>query len=275
MPEGAEVRTIVDQIKKIENSKIIKLDLIGGRFKTKPDFSLLKFQEQLNHSEYPIIQNIDCKGKFIYWKLSDQTNLVSTLGMSGAWQFQPTKHTGIGVHLLMAFDSGINIREIIYFNDIRHFGTIKRMTNGELQEKLKSIGPDMLNSPPNQEDFNKILKKNKTLPEILMNQKNISGVGNYVKAEALFRAKLNPHRLGSSLSDSELILLKESIENVLKESYNLQGASLMTYRDADGNEGGFENFLQVYGKNQINNMKIIKEETLDKRTTWWVPEVQK
>ena len=49
----------------------------------------------------------------------------------------------------------------------------------------------------------------------------------------------------------------------------------MTYRDADGNEGGFENFLQVYGKNQINNMKIIKEETLDKRTTWWVPEVQK
>jgi formamidopyrimidine-DNA glycosylase len=66
-----------------------------------------------------------------------------------------------------------------------------------------------------------------------------------------------------------------TIENVLKESYNLQGASLMTYRDADGNEGGFENFLQVYGKNQINNMKVIKEETLDKRTTWWVPEVQK
>ena len=275
MPEGAEVKTIIDQIKKIENSKIIKLDLIGGRFKTKPDISLLEFQKQLNDSEHPIIQNINCKGKFIYWKLSDQTNLVSTLGMSGAWQFQPTKHVGVGIHILIPFDSGINIREIIYFNDIRHFGTIKRMTDQELKEKLKSIGPDMLNSPPSQEEFNKILKQNKTLPEILMNQKNISGVGNYVKAEALFRAKLNPHRLGISLSNLELTLLKESIENVLKESYNLQGASLMTYRDADGNEGGFENFLQVYGKNQIDNMKIIKEETLDKRTTWWVPEVQK
>lgn len=275
MPEGAEVKTIVDQIKKIENSKIIQLDLIGGRFKTKPDFSLLKLQNQLNDSEYPIIQKIDCKGKFIYWKLSDQTNLVSTLGMTGAWQFHPTKHTGVGIHILIPFDSGINIREIIYFNDIRHFGTIKRMTDKELQEKLKSIGPDMLNCPPAQEEFNKILNQKKTLPEILMNQKNISGVGNYVKAEALFRAKLSPHRLGNSLSENELKILKESIENVLKESYNLQGASLMTYRDADGNEGGFESFLQVYGKTKLNDMKVIKEETLDKRTTWWIPEVQK
>jgi len=206
--------------------------------------------------------------------LSDQSSIISTLGMSGAWQFQPSKHSGLKFDLLINHQ-GIEIREIIYFNDIRHFGTVKRVSEKELQEKLQSIGPDMLNSPPSQEEFNKKIKQNKSLPEILMNQKNISGVGNYVKAEALFRAKLNPHRLGSSLSDSELILLKESIENVLKESYNLQGASLMTYRDADGNEGGFENFLQVYGKNQINNMKVIKEETLDKRTTWWVPEVQK
>jgi formamidopyrimidine-DNA glycosylase len=275
MPEGAEVRTIVDQIKKIENSKIIKLDLIGGRFKTKPDISLSKFQEELNNCQYPIIKAINCKGKFIYWKLSDSTNLISTLGMSGAWQFNPSKHSGVGIHLSLPFEPGINIREIIYFNDTRHFGTIKRVTEKELQEKLNSIGPDMLNSPPSQEDFNKKIKQDKTLPEILMNQKNISGVGNYVKAEALFRAKLSPHRTGLSLSDNELELLKESIENVLKESYNLQGASLMTYKDANGAEGGFENFLKVYGKNQIDNMKILKEETLDKRTTWWCPEIQK
>jgi len=206
--------------------------------------------------------------------LSDQSSIISTLGMSGAWQFQPSKHSGLKLDLLIDHQ-GIEIREVIYFNDIRHFGTVKRVSEKELQEKLNSIGPDMLASPPSQEEFNKRIKQNKTLPEILMNQKNISGVGNYVKAEALFKAKLSPHRTGLSLSDNELKLLKESIENVLKESYNLQGASLMTYKDANGAEGGFENFLKVYGKNQIDNMKILKEETLDKRTTWWCPEVQK
>lgn len=269
MPEGAEVRTIVDQIKRIENYKIIKMDLIGGRFKTKPDFSLLEFRDGLNFN-HPMIEKIDCKGKFIYWKLSDGSNLASTLGMTGAWQFRASKHIGIAIHL----NSGFGDEEIIYFNDIRHFGTVKRMSDKELGKKLEEIGPDMLNNPPGQEEFNKILRQKKTLPEILMNQGKISGVGNYVKAEALFRARMSPHRLGESLSELELKLLKESIENVLKESYALQGASLMTYRDAEGEEGGFEKFLKVYGKKEVEGMKVIKEETLDKRTTWWVPEVQ-
>ena len=127
MPEGAEVKTIVDQIKKIENSKIIKLDLIGGRFKTKPDISLLKFQEELNDCQYPIIEKINCKGKFIYWNLSGQSSIISTLGMSGAWQFQPSKHSGLKFDLLINHQ-GIEIREVIYFNDVRHFGTVKRVS---------------------------------------------------------------------------------------------------------------------------------------------------
>jgi len=274
MPEGAEVKTIVSQIKKINKFKIINLDLIGGRFKSKPDVTLLNLQKELSNSQYLTIEEISCKGKFIYWKLSDNSSIISTLGMSGSWQFHPTKHSGLKFDILMNHQ-GIDLKEVIYFNDVRHFGTVKRISEGELQKKLLEIGPDMLSNPPNQKEFNQIIKQNKTLPEILMNQKNISGVGNYVKAEALFRAKLNPHRLGSSLSEDELILLKESIENVLQESYNLQGASLMTYSDADGNRGGFEDFLQVYGKIQVDGKKIVKEDTLDKRTTWWCPEIQK
>jgi formamidopyrimidine-DNA glycosylase len=40
----------------------------------------------------------------------------------------------------------------------------------------------------------------KTLPEILMDQKMFSGIGNYIKSECLYRAKLNPHRTVNSIS---------------------------------------------------------------------------
>ena len=40
-----------------------------------------------------------------------------------------------------------------------------------------------------------------------MNQQLISGVGNYIKCEALFLSKLSPHRILSSLNLNELKLL--------------------------------------------------------------------
>ena len=58
------------------------------------------------------------------------------------------------------------------------------------------------------ENFEKIIKNKrvseKTLPEVLMNQKKISGVGNYLKSEILYASKISPYRLIKDLTDSEI-----------------------------------------------------------------------
>jgi formamidopyrimidine-DNA glycosylase len=265
MPEGPEVKTIVNQLQAIKNYKIVKAEIVSGRFLKEKDQSLINFIKDCEEKEQ-FITEINCKGKFIYFKLS-HNNLCSTLGMTGAWQFFDNKHTG--------FKLLLNNNESLYFNDIRHFGTIKYLTDKELNKKLSELGPDLLNDACTLEQFSKIINKNKTLPEILMNQKNFSGIGNYIKSEALFAAKISPHRTGSSLSQDEIAALKQSIENIMKTSLALQGASLMTYKDANGSTGTFDQFLKIYNKNKVDSFVVKSETTKDNRTTWWCPEIQK
>ena len=75
-------------------------------------------------------------GKFIYWMLKDEYSIWSTLGMTGQWSSESTKHTRVKFVL----NNGS-----VYFNDQRNFGTLKFVRGKyQLLEKLKSLGPDML-----------------------------------------------------------------------------------------------------------------------------------
>ena len=59
-------------------------------------------------------------------------------------------------------------------------------------------------------------------------------------------------------------------------SYKLGGATIKDYRQPDGKEGTFSRRFAVYNcKTDPKNNIIIKETTKDKRSTYWVPEIQK
>ena len=109
-----------------------------------------------------------------------------------------------------------------------------------------------------------------------MNQSAISGVGNYVKAEALYLSELSPLRTCSSLSEKEILDLKKSIDKVLSASYNSGGSTIRTYRDVFGNAGAFTSRFLVYGNDKDPAGNLVERlETKDKRVTHWVPAVQK
>ena len=65
-------------------------------------------------------------------------------------------------------------------------------------ETLLPQRPIEISPPTNFNDFFTIVShkkhEQKTLTKFLMDQKNISGVGNYIKAEALYEAKISPYR---------------------------------------------------------------------------------
>ena len=217
MPELPEVARTVRQVKeKVGDSTLSGIVIHSGRYKRhgEPE-GLSSFLK-----ESPLkIEDVYFRGKLIVFKLksleSDQNWWIwNTLGMSGGWKQKKSKHS----HLEFITSKGS-----IFFEDIRNFGTFK-FTNSleETDKKIKKLGPDHLSGIIEDHEFKKRLQKRSkfTIAEVLMDQKIISGIGNYIKAEALYIAGISPHRKVESLSDGEFSKLNSAVSNVIHSSFN-------------------------------------------------------
>ena len=110
-----------------------------------------------------------------------------------------------------------------------------------------------------------------------------------MKAEILYLSKLSPKRKCNSLSSEDAGRLNDIIRITIRDSYASGGSTMQTYVDMYGKTGSFNPRL-AYGvvkgevcggfavykrKTDPLGNKVISENTKDKRTTWWVPSVQK
>lgn len=280
-PEGPELlrsRDFLHQI--LVNRRIVELKVLGGRYRSSKPEGLDHFQhELLLDPDAGLIKSINVKGKFMYWELNNQWSLWCTYGMSGQWEREQTKHSALAIfHRTTRVGVMEDCIPPIYFNDQRHFGTLKFVKGEEeLAQKLASLGPDMLREPSAVEFLDRLYKcDRKTIAEALMDQSVVSGIGNYVKAESLYLAEISPHRIVNSLTTGEIVHLRDQIINVMRASYRLGGASIQTYRNPDGSGGEMQRRFVVYGHDTdpLGN-EVRREATSDGRTTWWVPNVQK
>ena len=134
MPEGPECRRIAEGLAKVvSGKKITNVEVISGRYMKKEISGFAKFKENL-----PLgVAGAGVHGKFIYLICENEYSLWNTLGMSGSWKIEQSKHSRVRFDLS---DGGH-----VYFEDMRNFGTIKMVAGKhQLIEKLQSLGPDML-----------------------------------------------------------------------------------------------------------------------------------
>ena len=103
------------------------------------------------------------------------------------------------------------------------------------------------------------LKKNMDLQigTVLMNQKVISGIGNYLRADILWMSKINPFRKVMDLSDKDIKTIYEKSKIAASDMYE----------------------HHIYNKKyDINGHPVVKEVLFGggtKRYIYWVPEIQK
>ena len=101
----------------------------------------------------------------------------------------------------------------------------------------------------------------------------MSGVGNYILAEGLYRANIDPFACLNELTVSQLRSLYNEIRNTALQSYASQGMTRSggSYRDANGNKGNFAFELQCYGREiSANGKPVIREiNGPHKRTIWY------
>jgi formamidopyrimidine-DNA glycosylase len=272
MPELPEVaRTALSLNNAIQGSKLNEVIIHSGRYVRHGDpFGLSSFREELPAK----VDEVKFFGKLIVFEFTGKSGKKwwawNTLGMSGGWRYDHTKHG----HVEFKTDKGS-----VYFTDARNFGTMKFIDNeNETRKKKLSIGPNHLADVISDELFKERLMKypNSTMPEVLMNQALIGGIGNYIKAEVLYRAGVSPHRLVKTLSDEEFSKLNKATEEVVKSSFANRGASIRTYKGMDGEDGNFVFSFKVYGRPICEQgYPVITETTKEGRTTWWVPQIQK
>ena len=280
IPEGVEVRLSADLIKPLVLGKnIVDVETFEtSRYADIHPDNFKDFKNILSSPNSITIIDVTTKGKFMYWSFSNDWYLLCTFGMSGQWSPTKGKHPCFAVKY---YEASEGVNKLVYFNDPRHFGTIKFVkSQDQLKAKLNTLGWDPLKHGLNVQNINwvknKINNSKKPISQLLMDQGIFAGVGNYIKAESLYEAKISPWRSGNSLSVDEINSLCQAIVNVMETSYKYQGATILTYKTAFGEEGRYSSCFKVYGKTVDPLGNIVKTETTpDKRTTHWVPAIQK
>lgn len=283
MPEGPECKSYADALHdEMGGKEIVDIQFLSGRYKTgEPPTGIDAFVKDLPLT----VRQVSCKGKFIYFKLDNSNTFTlppsppkyiwSTLGLTGGW----AKTNESSSRFCFTLSDGVKI----YFVDQRNFGTVCfNKTEDETKAKLKTLGFDFLHSDKSfdnvTESFSIFRKKknfNKPLCEILMDQSNYAGVGNYIKAEALYQCRLSPHRLGLSLNPSDIESLHDAIKNVMRGSYLSRHPELYSYFNLDeADDRIFKKLIYKQTKDPLGN-DILAEATSDGRTTYWAPNIQK
>lgn len=262
MPELPEVQTIVNFLHpKVLGRKILDLQILSKRI-----------TKGFNNSEIPKIVGqkivgIDRVGKWIVLKLSSRKCFLFHLMMTGKLLLNPS-HVGKHDRIILKLSGG----DVLVFNDIRQFGKCRLVDSVE-----NLVGPDALKiSLP---DFKKILEsKNKPIKNFLLDQKNISGLGNIYTDEVLWEAGIHPLRKTNSFKSSEIFRLLNSIKKVLKLAIKKGGTSSRDYRKPDDTEGEYYNIRRAYqrtGEKCSRCRGVIKRIVVGGRSTHYCPKHQK
>ena len=124
--------------------------------------------------------------------------------------------------------------------------------------ELTSLGIDPFEDQIGWDRFAAILRSRTTdLKSVLTDQNILAGLGEIYADEALFAAGLGHDREAESLSTIEIRRLHRAITEILQEAIKYGGSSLEKepFRDPDGKEGNYQQYLQVYDREGLPCMQ--------------------
>ncbi len=246
MPEHAEIRITKDYINQISPEilfhKISYSKEAKGIKKPLP-FEKFHITAQSRGKELKLIlRPIDGK---------PYIKLVFQFGMTGNWYFVNYENFKKIKHVHIWFEGKKEDKSFfLAFQDVRRFGSWRLSHWGE------NRGPDPIDDS---EAFIKNIKDNLhkkvfegRILEVLMNQKYFNGIGNYLRAEIIAQANINPFLPAKDvLSGQSGIEFLKTINKVIKQAHYLGGAQLKDWKNPFGkNKEEFMEWLQVYGKSE-------------------------
>lgn len=242
MPELPEVETIVRGLRPDLQGRVILTAAVDWP-RTVATSSVEVFQQRIAGQR---VEAIDRRGKYIALQLDGGDWLLIHLKMTGHLQVMPgsaspDKH----VRAVFALDDGRQF----WFHNPRKFGRLH--LTSDPGTVVGDLGPEPLADDFTVEAFlTRLRHRRGRLKPLLVNQRFIAGLGNIYADEALFAAGLHPQRTADTLDDGEVAALYHAIRHVLCQAIKNRGTTLSDggYRDATGEEGNNQMYVQVYGR---------------------------
>ena len=299
MPEIVEIKKYCDFINKnIKGDTLINIKILNGRYKKHSPFegySKLKKKLPLN------LLLVQSKGKFIYMTFNSDIYLLNTLGLSGGWVFKQHNQEHYKYPNMIEFLNAKDIENYrdnsmkhlnvefqfvngsLFFYDTLSFGTIKVIFDIDLlNKKLSNIGPDIMDINTNVNMFKDAMDKypDKEIGINLMNQKLVSGIGNYLRSDIIWLAKISPFRLTKNISDKEFANIFRLARSITWGDYDLKkGLKMKLIKKTDILPRKYKrDFLVYYEETDIYGNHVVKEELYEgsqKRFIYWCPKIQK
>jgi formamidopyrimidine-DNA glycosylase len=243
MPELPEVETVVRHLR----PQLVGRQLTGitlGRHLLRTPWQAAWDQQVIGRT----ITSVERRGKWILLQLNQRhSHLIIHLGMTGRLLVVPRNAaTEAHTHFVFPLDKG---KEELRYHDARRFGSVTWAAGNETHRfpQEAELGPEpfVLKAAA---FHDAVMKCNRCLKAILLDQSIVAGVGNIYADESLYRARLLPTRLGTSLTAAESKKLCQAIVTVLTRAIEKKGSTISNFYFGDGESGNFQNEFDAYDR---------------------------
>jgi formamidopyrimidine-DNA glycosylase len=255
MPETIETAKAVDFLRGLlfKNGKWM---ILVGATKFGNRFEHVNLELLVPALKLPI-SDIRFKGKEFFISLSNDITLHAHHMMGGNWSTEKDQHS----HFEFRFVDENNEETFVYYNnkrfgEFRIFTTQKQFDDAWNRLAPGFLGTDLITLDQWIQSFKKFTKR-KALQGIFMDQTAVcSGVGNYIFAECMYRAKLKPDKKLGDLNQEKLTELYEVFKNTIIGHYKEELKKV------------------VYKKEFSPNGNPIEPMKLGSRNVWFCPKEQ-
>lgn len=240
MPELPEIVNLARQMdRQLTGRRVATVDVVQPRCLNVPPE---EFRQLLVRSQ---VVRVMSRGKWIFMDLNPGTTFLLSLGMGGEVLFHRTGEPLPGNRQsAILFDDGSAFSQHFWW-----FGYVHAVKTADLASHAMtaSLGLDPLDDDEfTLSAFEKMLEQRRrsTIKTVLMDQKNIAGIGNVYIQDILFAAGLHPLRKTADLSPAERTMLYDTIRSQLRSALDLGG--LAYEKDLYNQPGRFKDFLVGY-----------------------------
>ena len=281
MPELPEVEIVRQSLdKNIKHKKVKKVIVRNRNLRIKLPSNFKKFLENKK------IRKVSRFSKYLIINLPKDEFCIIHLGMSGTIHLIKNKYksslTNLSFYNSPSLPKKHNHIEIIFnefkiiYNDPRRFGFFQIIkTTINLKKRFSHLGPEPFDKKFKinyVESF--IRNKNRTIKDLLIDQKFVSGIGNIYANEILFLSKINPNKKVKLLKKNECSQIIKNSKIVLLKAIKKGGSSIRDFKNTEGSKGSFQDSFKVYQREGLNCkriacMGIITKKVIANRSTFF------
>ena len=214
MPEGPEIKLAADSIDRALSNR--KVDDIFFAFD-----HLKKFENQIKGRK---IRSVTTRGKAILITIDTGQVIYSHNQLYGRWYITGRgKVPSTNRQLRLAIHNRSASAFLYSASDIEVLST----SNLSRHRFLSKLGPDLLSENPSRDEIVERMQSSRfckrQLGGLLLDQAFLAGLGNYLRAEILFFARLHPARTPADCNVEELNKLSNQMLQLIHRSYKTRG----------------------------------------------------